>query len=325
MGTEQKPDLPGGIHNTVLPGLHLDLGGTSGPAVSSGTVSTSAGPLTWSFASPNVLNAQGGGQQLTITVSQGSGGASQSELVFCEAGQPPYLTISGAVKNAQRSFSIMVSAGQSQLTLAVTGIDASVSAGTAEVSGSWQGSSVSWTGPVNLAANPFSGSMVPGWPSGAFSSELRSAAIFAALGTAGTPPPATSTPAPAGGLQALDIGLGTIGRGIVIGAFGALAAAATGGAGAAVLAWGLAGFDGSVVSEELTEWGPELIEPIDFQAYFYPPDPPPPPPPVDPEPGNPPDPGEGDNDGGDDDGDGDASGAGGGWRIGDGTDPLQQF
>jgi hypothetical protein len=278
MSIEHEAGLLGRIPSTTL---------SDNLRSSSGTVSTSAGPLTWSFASPEVLNAQVGGQQLTITVSQVPGGASQSELVFSELGQPPYLTLQGVVDEAQRAFSMMASAGQSHLTLAVTRIDASVSAGTATVSGSWAGSPVSWTGPINLAANPFSGSMIPGWPSGAFSSELQTAAIFGGLGTAGPKPAEAAKPpsAPPGGLHVLDVGLGTIIRGLAAGGIAALAAAGTGGGSLAVWIWGLAGYDTVVVTEELTQWENELTEPI-WDFISFPPAPPPAPPdlPPDPEP-----------------------------------------
>jgi hypothetical protein len=84
-----------------------------------GTINTAAGPLKWSRASNGIVNANGNGQQLTITPTEASDGSSQSKAVFSRAGQAPYLTIQSLVQPNQNAVTLTLTGGQSHLTLAL--------------------------------------------------------------------------------------------------------------------------------------------------------------------------------------------------------------
>jgi hypothetical protein len=137
--------------------------------------------ISWSVGSDGTLLAQCSGQQLSMKATQQSDGSVQRQLVFSRSGQAPYLTITSVVQDAQRNVSLTLAAGSSQLTLAITGIDRNVTSGSATVSGSFNGTAVNWSGSVNLSANPVRGTPIPGWPAGAFGSELATASVFAPL------------------------------------------------------------------------------------------------------------------------------------------------
>jgi hypothetical protein len=271
----------------------------------SGTIATSAGPIVWSRSSDGTVNANGAGQQLTITVGQATDGSSQSKLVFSRVGQNPYLTVQTVAKESQNAGTLTVNAGQSHLTLALAEIDRTSSSATATVSGSilanaaaapsaapgkkaviGNGSpgtvaqAINWTGRVDLTKNPLVGRPISGWPQQAFASELKAAAFFAPLGKvpmdpAVTPPQggASSGAAGHGGLQQKSTA-GSVLKGLTWGAAAALGAAVTGGAALPIIAAGLAGFDASMGADLISEW--------DSQVPAQPPPNPDPPPTEDP-------------------------------------------
>lgn len=254
-----------------------------------GTINTSAGPISWSRAVDGTVTASGNGQQLTMTGSQANDGSSQNSLVFSRSGQSPYLTMQAVVQQTQNTATLTVTAGQSHLTLALTGFNRSYSSATAKVTGSLAGSAatvgapiarrvgpgtiaqnINWTGTVDLTKNPLMGNLIPGWPQQAFASELKEAAFFGPLGKAllqrsATQPHAGATGGGSGGrggLQQKSL-IGSIVKAVICGGIGVLAAGATGGASLELVAWGLAGADASLVSDDVTLWEQQRQGPPD--------------------------------------------------------------
>jgi hypothetical protein len=263
-----------------------------GPGTS-GTLQTPAGPITWTREAGGSLNAEGGGQQFTLTGTDDSDGSWQRNAAFSTAGAAPYLTIDAVTQNAQRSVATTVTAGQSQLTLTITGINAAVTSGTATVSGTLNGSAVNWTGPVDLTANPLTGNTVPGWPQGAFAAELQQASFFNPLVSTLAPPPPKPVAFPPAGSTGTgsahapaDISPADVGQNL-----GAAASACIGGvvAGAKGGWWGIGlGCLGGAAGVELYSLWSWYTAPDPPLPPLPPPDPPVewqsnyPPPPVDP-------------------------------------------
>lgn len=157
-----------------------DAVGKLGPETN-GRVETPSGPVVWTRGAPGALNAEGGGQQLTIAEVDDSDVSWQSNVAFSKVGAAAYLTIQASTRNSQRSTTTTLTAGQSRLTLAITQINAAVTSGTGTVSGTLNGRAVNWTGTVDLTSNPLTGNAVPGWPQGAFAAEFQQAAVFSPL------------------------------------------------------------------------------------------------------------------------------------------------
>ena len=280
----------------------------------SGTINTSAGPLNWSRAVNGTFSANGNGQQLTITPTQGNDGSMQSKMVFSRLGQAPYLTAQSVMQASPNSVTITLTGGQSHLTLAqshltltLNGFDASFSSANAMVSGSiprpavmarsavrpsatsvtpssGTTQTVNWTGRVDLTKNPLIGTPIPGWPRGAFASEITAAAFFGPLGKVlvnptVTPPPSGSASGTHGGVIERSgwVTLGHVACWAAGGALGAGFSVGTSGAGAAWAA-GLAGGMAAACSDLVDE----------YDTTDVPVDPPPNPDiPLDPEPTGP--------------------------------------
>ena len=166
-------------------------------APTDGTIATPAGPIVWSKDN-GMLTATGGGMVYTATTAIDQDGTERDRAIFSGTFGVTYLTIESAVRNADRSVSVTLLAGDGELTVAVTGIDARVTAGTATVTGTYAATPVAWTGPVDLTSNPFTGTALAGWPHGAFAAELERAAYFVPL-MESIAAPAGSTPPRGGG------------------------------------------------------------------------------------------------------------------------------
>ncbi len=119
-------------------------------------------------------------------------------MVFSQAPGGTYLTVTSAFNVPAQTVTTGMSSGQSELILTISQINADGSAGQASVSGSLNSAPVSWTGPVDLTANPFTGLQLAGWPANAFSSQLNEASYFDPMFTvlAPPPPPAGQGPPP---------------------------------------------------------------------------------------------------------------------------------
>jgi hypothetical protein len=198
----------------------------------SGTLETSAGPITWTREKDGTLNAEGGGQNLTVTGTGESDGSWQSHSVFSRGGADPYLTMHAAIKNTERSAGTTLEAGQSRLTLAIPHIGFTLTTETATVSGTLAGSAVNWTGPVDLTSNPLIAGAVPGWPQGAFAAEQQEAAFFIPLAKALTPQTTGAHPGGgatgAGGGHVAEGAFGGVGRAGAWCVGGAIAGSAAG-------------------------------------------------------------------------------------------------
>ena len=310
------------------PGIVGRGGGASAggiKVVKDGTLETSGGPITWTLAANGTLNAEGGGQKLTITGTDESDGSWQRHSVFSRVGADPYLTIHAAIANAARSAGTTLEAGQSQLTLAITHIDAAVTSGTATVSGTLAGAAVNGTGPVDLTSNPLAGRAVPEWPQGAFKVELQETAFFAPLAktlapqTTAAPPPVKATTGTRGGLHIESAG-GVIGRAGAWCLGGAIAGSGAGPEtfGASILLGCTGGATASILNDFVSWLDEPVPDPEPLPIIDLPLDPPdsgpstqtqpddPPPPPL----SDPPDSGPG----GDPSGSGDIGGGGGGSK-----------
>lgn len=90
----------------------------------------------------------------------------------------PYLNLVTEIQLVEQIVTIWVSGEQSALTLTISQINALGSAGQANVSGSLNSQQISWTGQIDLTANPFTTRVITGWPPGAFSHELTEALYF---------------------------------------------------------------------------------------------------------------------------------------------------
>jgi len=126
----------------------------SAVGVTSGTLTTPRGPITWTAAENGTVHAEGGGQQLTSTGRSETNGSWHQHQVVARDHGAVYLTIDSVVDATSRKVAVTLQAGTSHLTLAVSGIDARVTSGTAHVSGAVRGSAVHWTGRVDLTSNP---------------------------------------------------------------------------------------------------------------------------------------------------------------------------
>jgi hypothetical protein len=302
-------------------------------AQKSGTVTAPSGPITWTASPSGTVNASGGGQQLNSTGTNASDGSSTRDTECSLVGQSPYLTIDYSLDNTQRQAQVTLKSATSQLSLAVSNVNAMVTSGTATVSGSMQGSAVNWQGPVDLTSNPLVAGAVPGWPKGAFTAELQRAALFAPVEKALAPP--SPIPVAAGGTvpKHMDDAYGVIGRAGAWCVGGAMAGGiATGPAAPGGAFWGCVG---GATASILGDWvsaiegevqptppvpppgfpdgsQPEPVGPVLTYSHD---DPPPPPPSGDPDytppaPGGSTDPGADGGDSGDDDGGGGSSGEG---------------
>lgn len=156
--------------------------GTQFGVVRNSTLTTPLGPINWNQSSDGTIRAQGGGQTLTITHQNGSDGSWQSHSYYARTGSPSYLTMDLICDVAGHTVEFTIKAGSSQLTLAIAGIDAQATSGTATLSGTWNGAAVHWTGHADLTTNPLVTHPIAGWPKGAFASELQQAAFFNPLG-----------------------------------------------------------------------------------------------------------------------------------------------
>jgi len=143
-----------------------------------GVVNTPQGQFTWALESDGSVQASGNGQQLNASDSDSADDSSTRVTQYSLAGQPPYLTINFVIDNGKRSVQTTVKNSSSELTLAITNIAANNSSGTGTVSGTFGGSPVNWTGPVDLTSKPVTGGGVAGWPKDAFATEIQQAAVF---------------------------------------------------------------------------------------------------------------------------------------------------
>ena len=273
-----------------------------------GSMDTAAGPIVWSTDN-GMLTATGGGMRYTATSATDPDGTEHDRAVFAGTFGVTYLTIESAVRNADRSVSVTLQAGDGELTVAVTGIDARMTAGTATVTGTYAAAPVAWTGPVDLTSNPFTGTALPGWPHGAFAAELERAAYFAPL-MESLASSAGSTPSRGGGGGTHPAGGGRFQQRSVTGVVGRATAWCLGGAIAASgaspatlpasMALGCIG--GALASgmNDLVSWMDEdhTVEQVPIPVFDIPTDPEPigpivvtvpddpPPPPVTTDPGN---------------------------------------
>jgi hypothetical protein len=153
---------------------------------------------------------------------------------------------------------------------------------------------VNWTGHVDLTKNPLIGTPIPGWPHGAFASDITTTAFFAPLGKILMDPTVTPPPTGSGhGGQQKSVG-GWIGRGLcwgvggVIGAAGTMSEAIPNPFGLMIA--GAAGAGASVCSDWVSEWDSEVPDsqppnpdiptdpgPTGPSTQTQPDDPPPPP------------------------------------------------
>ncbi len=149
-----------------------------------GTLTTPQGPINWAQSSDGTIQAEGGGQTVTVSGQFQSDGSWHTHAVYAQTGKAAYLTMDSSGEEAQHQVALTFSAGSSQLTLTVTGINALVTSGSATLSGTWNGAAIHWTGSADLSSNAFATRPIAGWPAGAFGSQLKEAAFFAPLGKA---------------------------------------------------------------------------------------------------------------------------------------------
>jgi len=257
----------------------VDTDSGPGKVAASPVTSTSPGEvIKWAVGSDGTVLAQTSGQQLAITATQQSDGSVQNQLVFSRAGEAPYLTITSLVQDVQRSLSLTIAAGASQLTLVIAGIDRDVTFGTATVSGSFGGNAVNWTGSVDLSTNPLVGDPIPGWPAKAFAAELATASPFAPLANVltATEPAPTSAAGAASATHRSDSVWGSISSGLgwaaaaVAGLAGGMivtAAATPAGVAAGIAVVVLSAFDASLWSEVVQKY--DLPDEPDVQPTSF--------------------------------------------------------
>ncbi len=163
-----------------------------------GTVTTPQGTITWEKSADGTVIAVGSnGQKFTSSGHVESDGSWAQQANYAITGQTSYLSLGFTGTVATGTVQSLISAGASRLTLTVSNINAAGTSGTATLSGTWNGTVVKWTGPLDLTANPFVSHPIAGWPAGAFATELQSAAFFAPLGNVLAQPvvaPATVAP-----------------------------------------------------------------------------------------------------------------------------------
>lgn len=313
----------------VVPTPMPRLAPTGDAAQKSGTITTTKGQITWTLAPDGTAHAESGGQELDSTGTGASDGSATQNTEYSLTGKPPYLTIDYTLDKANRQAQVTLKSDASQLSLAITNINATVTSGTATVSGSLRGSAVNWQATVDLTSNPLLPGAIPGWPKGAFAGELQNASLFAPAANVVAPP---STTPGAGGAADPKHAFGVVGVLENAGAWclgGAIA-----GSSAAPETLGtsvVAGCVGGTVASLLSDWvswanqpdvPAEPPPPIDLPATeevtgpvvtFSHDDPPPPPPPQGGD-------GNGDDDGGDDGSQGGDGGDGGDGGLGEGID-----
>jgi hypothetical protein len=294
-----------------------------------GTLTTPNGPINWTMSSNGTLEAEGGGQKVTATGNNASDGSFQKHADYARTGQPPYLTMDLDCEAAERKAQFRLIAGSSQLTLAVSNIDARVTSGTATLSGTWHGAPVHWTGPADLTSNPLVSRPTVGWPKGAFTTELSATRFFAPLGKAlaqmVTAPPTATTGNEGVHMESAS---GVVGRaaawcigGAIAGASGdavtfggASVLGCAGGVAASLLndlvTWADSNDDGPIIEPPVIDPPPPDPEPTGPDTQTQPDDPPPPPP-------------SGDGGGGDYGG-GEASGGAGGGKPDDKRPPSEE-
>src|SRR5215469_8739776 len=133
---------------TVKAGGTTTTAGSGSPQAN--TISTPQGPIKWVQASDGAINAEGEGQTLIASGHSNADGSWASSAVYSQTGKSPYLTMRLTATPANPTVSLALVSGASQLTLTVSGIDAGGTSGTGTLSGSWNGTPVSWTGRADL-------------------------------------------------------------------------------------------------------------------------------------------------------------------------------
>jgi pretoxin HINT domain-containing protein len=118
------------------------------------------------------------GQTLVITQGSNSEEESVTTFTFSETGPGTYLTLGKTVDAANSRVGVTMTAGTSTVSLELTAA-ASGQTGEAILSGQIGAETLSWSGQVNLEANPLTApGAVPGWQPSAFKSALQRAAYF---------------------------------------------------------------------------------------------------------------------------------------------------
>ena len=258
-------------------------------------------------------------------------------MAFTAPGQGTYLTIDRSINETSHVVSVGYAGGGSQITLiiTVTGPDT----GNATASGHYGAAPFSWSGPVNLSANPVTTMAAVGFKSSAFASELAQASYLgpACKVLAGLPsgPVVVGEPVPVSVGKPLPViqarnesaddesWFEFLGKATVWGLAAVGAAALTAGTGGLdLLVVGgvfLTGADASMLSDDITLLSNENPDPGPDPVPVPDPDPDPDPDPGDPGGGG----GDGgggggddDDDGGGDDGGGDGGGGGGCFAAG---------
>lgn len=170
------------IGNGTIESGGLTNGATQEPPPPTNTLNTAHGAISWTQASDGTITAICGGQTLVVSKVTNADGSWQSTATYAKTGNAPYLTSAVSGSSTNNNASASFSSGSTQLVLTLSNVNASVTSGTATVSGTVKETAIHWTTTVDLTINPLVRNPITGWPKGVFANQLQAAALFSPLG-----------------------------------------------------------------------------------------------------------------------------------------------